>query len=165
MNVSIHLDHEKWSKQMNRKKAIAESITTEPNIGKRILAGLIDYSIIGIFYVAYIYAFGEPNNSGGYTVHGLMVLPVLIFWGIFTIGLEQWFGATLGNQIVGLKPLSINGINRDLSFGQSTKRHLLDPLDMSMLGLIGIIVIQKTEKNQRIGDIWAETVVIKDNEE
>ena len=150
---------------MNRKNKYLENIKTEPNIGKRILAGFIDYLFIGTFYYAYIYAFGEPNNDGGYTIYGIMTLPPLIFWGIFTIGFEQWFGASLGNQIVGLRPLSINGINRELTFGQSLKRHLLDLVDMFFFGLIGIILIQKTERNQRIGDIWAETIVLKNEEE
>ena len=149
---------------MNSKSKYLENIKTEPNIGKRILAGFIDYLFIGIFYFAYLYAFGEPNNDGGYTIYGVMTLPPLIFWGIFTIGFEQWFGASLGNQIVGLRPFSINGINRELTFGQSLKRHLLDLVDMFFFGLIGIILIQKTERNQRIGDIWAETIVLKNEE-
>ena len=146
---------------MNNKKRYLENIITEPNHGKRILAGSIDYMFIGTFYFAYLFAFGESNNQGGYAVYGLMTLPPLFFWGIFTIGFEQWFDATLGNQIVGLRPISINGINRELTFGQSLKRHLLDFIDMFFFGIIGIILIQKTEKNQRIGDIWAETIVIE----
>jgi len=69
----------------------------------------------------------------------------LVFWGIITIGIENWLGATLGNQIVGLTAISINGINRELTLGQSFRRHLCDPIDMFVLGLVGIIVIQKTE--------------------
>ena len=159
MYLNEHL-RRKYLILMNRKNTIAENILTKPEIGKRILAGLIDYLIIGIFFIAYLYAFGEPNNEGGYTVHGIKSIVPLIFWGIITIGLEQWFEATLGNQIVGLRPVSINGINRELNFEQSFKRHLLDPIDMSLFGIIAIIAIQKTDKNQRIGDLWAETTVI-----
>lgn len=150
---------------MNRKSKFLENVITEPNIGKRILAGLIDYLFVGAFFYAFLYAFGEPNNEGGYTIYGMMNFPPLIFWGIFIIGFEQWFGATLGNQIVGLRPYSINGINRELTIGQSLKRHLLDFVDMFFFGLIGIVLIQKTERNQRIGDIWAETIVLKNKEE
>ena len=150
---------------MNRKINYLENINNEPIVGKRILAGFIDYLFIGMFYFAYLYAFGKPNNSGGYTIYGIMALPPVIFWGIFTIGFEQWFGASLGNHIVGLKLLSINGINSELTFGQSLKRHLLDIVDMSFFGIVGIILIRKTEWNQRIGDIWAETIVLKNEEE
>jgi len=147
---------------VNRKKAIADNISTEPNIVKRIMAGIIDYLIIFIFNYAYIIAFGERNViTGEFEVHNFMILPIIIFWIIMTVGIEQWFDATFGNQVVGLKPLSINGIDFKLSFEQSIKRHILDFIDFASFGFIGIVLINKTEKNQRLGDIWAETVVIK----
>lgn len=150
---------------MDRKNKYLENIITEPNLGKRVLAGIMDYLFIGSFFYSYIYAFGEPNKDGGYSIYGILNFPPLIFWGIFTIGFEQWFGATLGNLTVGLRPFSINGINKELTFGQSLKRHLLDFVDMFFFGLVGIILIRNTEWNQRIGDIWAKTVVIKKEEE
>ncbi|WP_299438325.1 RDD family protein [uncultured Aquimarina sp.] len=134
---------------------------TESNIGNRILAGFIDYLIIYAFFFAYVYAYGEPDPDGGYSVSGLPALIPVIFWGLMTIGLEQLFGATIGNSIVGLKPISINGISEKLSFGQSLLRHLLDPIDMFFFGLVGILTIQNSEKNQRVGDLVANTIVVK----
>lgn len=135
-------------------------IRTQPHIGSRILAGFIDYLIIYGFFFIYVYAFGEPNNAGGYSVNGLPALVPIAFWGFMTVGLEVGFGATLGNSLVGLKAIPISGVDRKLTFGESLKRHLLDPVDMFFFGLIGIITIKNTEKNQRIGDLWAKTIVI-----
>ena len=141
---------------------------TKPNIGKRILAGLIDYFIIYSFFFYYIFTFGEPNGEGEYHISGLPGLIPIIFWGIITIGIEQWFGATIGNMLVKLKPKSIyntsefstlNEVNK-ITVIQSFKRHLLDPIDIFFFGLVGIILIKNTEKNQRLGDIWANTIVI-----
>lgn len=143
---------------------------TEPNIGNRILAGIIDYVIICTFFFVYIYSFGEPNEDGGYTINGLPALVPILFWGIMTVGIEQFFGATLGNLLVGLKPVSIRKASgsqnfgetyKKLTFGQSLKRHLLDPIDMSFFGIIGIITINNTNQNQRLGDIWANTIIVK----
>ena len=136
-------------------------IKTEPNIGNRIIAGFVDYLIIYTFFFVYVYAFGEPNEDGGYSVNGFPGLVPILFWGIFTVGLEQWFGATLGNSLVDLKPVSIRGWNSKLTFGQSLKRHLMDPIDMFFFGLIGVVTIKNTDKNQRLGDIWGNTIVIK----
>lgn len=145
-------------------------IEAKPNIGSRFIAGLVDYSIIFAFTFIYISFFGEPNGEGGKTVHGLLALVPTVFWGIITIGLEQFFGATLGNSLVGLKPISIkenenrstfNGNFGKLSFAQSFKRHFLDPMDMFPFGLIGIITIKNTDKKQRLGDIRANTIVVK----
>ncbi|WP_299313226.1 RDD family protein [uncultured Aquimarina sp.] len=136
-------------------------IMTEPNIGKRFLAGFVDYLIIYTFIFLILYIYGEPDSSGEYSVTGIPALFPLLFWGIMTIGMELWFGATIGNSLVGLKPIPISEQNRKLSFGESLKRHLLDPIDMFFFGLIGIIAINNTERNQRVGDLWAKTLVVK----
>lgn len=139
----------------------SNEVKTEPNIGKRILAGFVDYFIMYTFLFVILYVYGEPDASGEYAISGVPALFPLIFWGIMTIGLEMWFGATIGNSLVGLKPIPISGQNRKLGFAESFKRHLLDPIDMFFFGLIGIITINNTERNQRIGDLWAKTIVVK----
>ena len=147
----------------------SNEIKTSPNIGDRIVAGIVDYIIIFGFFIFYVTTFGVENGEGEYSVNGLPAFVPVLFWGIMTVGFEQWFGATLGNLLVGLKPISIqesadnlnfSEINK-LTFGQSLKRHLLDPIDMFFFGLIGIITIKNTDRNQRLGDIWANTIVIK----
>ena len=144
--------------------------TTKPNIGNRILAGTIDYAIIFAFFYLYLFAFGKPNNEGEYSVEGPLGLVPIVFWGIMTIGLEQWLGATLGNSLVGLKPVSIhtatdnttfNEPHAKPSFTQFLKRHLLDPIDMCCFGLVGIISLKNTSKNQSLGDLWGNTVVVR----
>ena len=140
---------------------------TEPNLGNRFLAGLVDYIIIWTFTFVMLKTLGVQNSEGTYELNGLPALIPIIFWGIMTIGSEQLFGVTLGNYTMDLKPISINGIQQNLTFSQSLKRHLLDPIDMSLFGLIGIITIKNTEKNQRLGDLWAKTIVLnmKNNNE
>ncbi|WP_298311112.1 RDD family protein [uncultured Aquimarina sp.] len=134
---------------------------SKSNIGSRILAGFIDYLIIYAFLFAYLYAYGQPDQDGVYSVSGLPALIPVLFWGLITIGIEQLFGSTIGNTIVGLKPISINGISEKISFRQSLLRHLLDPIDMFFFGLVGILTIQNSEKNQRVGDLAAKTIVVK----
>ena len=129
------------------------------NLGKRFLAGFIDYSIISIFFFAFVYSFGSPNDEGGYSVTGFLALIPFIFWFSFTVLLETFFGATIGNSIVGLKPKSLIKNSGEITLSQSLKRHLLDPIDMFPFGLIGIMTIKNTDRNQRLGDIWAKTIV------
>jgi uncharacterized RDD family membrane protein YckC len=61
---------------------------------------------------------------------------------------------------VGLEQKSLTRQNGQLTFSQSFKRHLMDPLDMFPFGLIGVITIKKTKKHQRLGDLRAKTIVI-----
>lgn len=48
----------------------------------------------------------------------------------------------------------------DSSIGTSIARHLFDPIDM--MCLIGLIVASTNSKKQRIGDLVAKTVVVRD---
>ena len=133
--------------------------TTKPNLLKRMIAGLIDYTLVYAFFYAFVYAFGEPNPKGGYTVTGVLSLIPILFWFVVIVLFEVFYEATIGNSIVGLKPKSLTKHNGELSFSQSIKRHLLDPIDMMPFGAIGIITILNTDKNQRLGDIWAKTII------
>lgn len=134
---------------------------TTTNIGRRFLAGFIDYAIIYLkcFYI--IKVFGTPDVNNVYHLKGWLALIPILVWAFWTIGLEQYFGATIGNSIFNLKPISIHNSRLTLSFKQSLKRHLLDPVDMFFFGLIGYLTIKNTERNQRLGDLWAKTTVIK----
>ncbi len=134
----------------------------KPNVGARFLAGFIDYTIIIVVNSLLIYTLGKPNLEGTYELNGWPVLILFVFWGFATIGIEQLFGATLGNGIVGLKPVKENF--EKITFTQSLKRHLLDPVDMFFFGLVGIVIIKNTPNNQRVGDIWAKTIVVDANQ-
>ena len=138
-------------------------IKTTTNTRRRFLAGFIDYGIIYTICFLIITTFGTPNESGNYHLEGWPALIPLLVWAFWTVGLEQYFGATLGNSIVNLKPISLINSRLRLTFSQSLKRHLLDPIDMFPFGLIAYLVIKNTEKNQRLGDLWAKTTVIKIN--
>lgn len=132
---------------------------TKPNLLKRFIAGLIDYLLVYGFFFAFVYAFGQPNNEGGYSVTGILSLIPFVFWFLIIVFTEVFLGATLGNALVGLKPQSLTKSNGELSLSQSIKRHLFDPIDMFPFGLIAIITIKNTDRNQRLGDIWAKTIV------
>ena len=139
------------------------NVKTKPNIGKRFVAGLIDYGIINTICFLIIMTFGTPDSEENYHLDGWPVLILILIWAFWTIGLEQFFGATLGNSIMNLKAISSKGYKTKLTFEQSLKRHLLDIIDMFFFGLIAYLIITKTEKNQRLGDLWAETIVVNVN--
>jgi uncharacterized RDD family membrane protein YckC len=130
-----------------------------PKTKKRFIAGCIDYFVIYLLCWAYIFYVGEPDGEGGYHVSGLPALIPIIIWMVFTVGIEQLSGATMGNTMMDIKAISLKH-NQILSFSQSLKRHLLDPIDMFFFGLVAIIVIRKTEHRQRLGDLWADTTVV-----
>ncbi|MDX2049440.1 MAG: RDD family protein [Chitinophagaceae bacterium] len=131
---------------------------TKPNVEKRIGATIIDYTIILIFFILYVSYFGSPNDEGGYTVSGLPAAGPLVFWFCYTVLPETFFKATLGHAIFNLRVTSMTGDR--VTFLQIFKRHLADMIEIIWcLGLIAYILIRHTQYNQRLGDIWAKTIV------
>jgi len=134
-------------------------ITTQPNIGKRIGATIIDYGIIITFFTVYVYSVGEPNDKGGYTVTGLPALVPVGFWFVYLIVLEYNWGSTLGHLIFRLSVTDL--LHGKPSFSQILKRRICDIFDITMsFGIVAIILVKNTKYNQRLGDIWAKTLVI-----
>jgi uncharacterized RDD family membrane protein YckC len=132
------------------------------SLGSRFFATLLDYLVIGCFFWVYVYSYGEPNDNGGYTVHGLKALIPVVFWFIYLIGVESLLSATLGHFFLGLKVVKRD--NRRIEFNDSLKRHIVDPFDFFFFGVPAMICIKNTDLNQRLGDLWAKTIVVKDNE-
>jgi len=130
----------------------------KPHIFRKILAYFFDYFFILGFTFWYIYEFGTVGEDGVYSVNGLLTFGPILFWFLFTVIFEQILGGTLGNLIVDLRPFDVNDMTSKPSFKQSVLRHLFDPFDA--LG-IGVFVIYTNEKRQRLGDLVANTIVIK----
>ena len=78
--------------------------------------------------------FGEPDGEGGYSVKGLLALVVPIFWFIYFVVIETINEATLGHQAFNLSVKTIN--KKPITLKQSFKRHLLDPIDILMFGIL-----------------------------
>lgn len=137
-----------------------KTIKTNPNILRRISAGLIDYGIFYLFLIGLASQLDELNNDIFFDINISALLILIVFWLIITVGLESGLGGTIGNSLVGLKAIPSDGTNRKLNLMESLKRHLLDPFDMFPFGLIGILTIKNSEQHQRLGDQWAKTIVI-----
>ena len=119
---------------------------------------MIDYGMYFLFLIIYIPLFGKENEEGGQSVSGLLGLPILIYWFIYFIVVESIYGATLGHQAFYLRVLTIN--RNKIVFLQAVKRHLLGFLDMLVYGIPAIISIKNSDKHQRLGDMWAKTIVV-----
>ena len=128
------------------------------NLKKRIIATLIDYALFLIPMYMYIMYFGQDNSEGGRTVSGLMTLPIPIVWFIYFVAIEACYGATLAHQGLYLKVL--NADRKEIAWTQALRRHLLDPIDILFYGIPAIVAIKNSDKHQRLGDMWAKTIVV-----
>lgn len=134
------------------------SINFKPNLTKKYLATIIDCAYYFIPVFIYIEIFGIDYGDGGKTVNGLLAFPLILYWFIYFIMVETNYGATLGHQAVGLKVIGVNG--KKIGYSQVLRRRLCDFIEIQFFGIPAVIIIKTTEKHQRLGDLWANTVVI-----
>jgi len=128
------------------------------SLAKRILAGVFDYGLVyGLIY-AYIMFAGVPNNQGGYTVNGSGALVVPLLWFLYFPVAETYLKQTVGKVIFGLQVTGATQI--DPGFVEMVKRRLADVVDFGLFGVPALIAITKTEKGQRLGDLWAQTMIV-----
>lgn len=126
---------------------------------KRIFATIVDYSLFTLAFFVYALYFGEETIDG-YTVTGIMVFPIIIFWFCYFVVIEGFYQATLGHQLFNITVRQEN--KNSIDIGHSFKRRILDIIDLSMLGIPALIAISNNNKRQRLGDMYAKTIVVED---
>jgi uncharacterized RDD family membrane protein YckC len=124
----------------------------------RILAFLIDFIIIWLIGMIIGIFFGTPHEDGiGYNFNGLPAFAWmccrLFLWSIS----EALWGQTIGKRLLELKVVSNDF--RPIGMGQAFGRFFLGFIDYMFL--IGLIISSINKLNKRIGDMAANTVVIK----
>jgi uncharacterized RDD family membrane protein YckC len=133
--------------------------------GSRFAAGLLDGMLLGSAYIAFVIAIlisasVDPSGLSGF-VAGLLgggaVLAVLAY---HVLCHALWSGQTPGKRSLGIRVLSADG--HPATLFQILLRALLWPIDMIPIPLpTGLIVIAATPKHQRLGDLFAGTLVVR----
>jgi uncharacterized RDD family membrane protein YckC len=134
-------------------------VTPKPYLKLRSIATIIDYGIFFILFWVYVDSFGEDLQDGGKEVHGMLALIVPCFWFLYFVVLEAVNKATPGHDICKLKVVKPDGYK--ISLSDALKRRICDPIDIFIWGIPALICISKTSKHQRLGDLLANTVVVK----
>lgn len=145
------------------------------SIGNRFLACAIDHTIQGLalllialasLSLARFYAIQEFISSAPKWVFAVMgILLFLTFSSYFAFFEWLWSGQTPGKRWLKLRVIREDG--RPITFWEATVRNLVRFLDMmpSPFYSIGLISVFSTERDQRIGDMVAGTVVVREREE
>ena len=143
------------------------------DLGSRIVAGIVDYIIIGIIAgVLSILVFlpvsvvtGPGIMDGGFRVGWLsgmlgIIGAMWLLWLIYFTYFEGTSGQTIGKKLTHIRVIKEDGSRCD--FGSALVRNLLRIVDhLPFLYVLGIILIAATEKKQRLGDMLAKTIVVK----
>ena len=139
-------------------------------IGSRFIALLVDYLIWGagllvLFFLALlllpgIHAFSKI--SAQWAVAILVFLVFLFNWGYFTLFEAFWNGRTPGKRVARIRVIQRSG--RAISLFESMARNLVRYVDMQPFPMyaVGVIAIFTTRQHQRLGDLAAGTLVVRD---
>ncbi|MDQ6762449.1 MAG: RDD family protein [Bacteroidota bacterium] len=151
---------------------------------KRLFAYLIDFTLLLLFFISMKYFYyGGFNMVSGSELRshaGLDILTISIPMLLYSLVSEVLMhGQTVGKKLMNIRVISLDGGEPQLSqfivrwmfkayewpffFGYTilTRESLLVYIMITgFLGIIVVIIIAVTKKNQRLGDIAANTVVV-----
>jgi len=123
-------------------------------IPRRVAAILIDLVLIGIVTSA---VGGVFTRIGLASVAGLLGLVITFGYYIY---LEGNYGQTIGKMALGLVVVTEDG--GQIDYKPAAIRTVLRIVDvLPILYLIGFVVLLVTDRTQRIGDLVANTVVVR----
>lgn len=152
------------------------------SIGNRFLAVAIDHSIqyLAIFVAAWAFIsisdFGGALRQSGvsdffeempkWTIAVLIIVVFLIFAGYFIFFEWLWSGQTPGKRFLHLRVIRIDG--RPITLWEAAARNLLRIFDavpgfVVPVYSIGLISIFLSNRDQRVGDLFAGTVVVRES--
>jgi uncharacterized RDD family membrane protein YckC len=144
------------------------------SIGNRFLACAVDHTIqglaIGIIAVAAMIVMsfdavaGVFDSAPKWLYAVMIILLFLTFSGYFAFFEWIWSGQTPGKRWLKLRVIREDG--RPITFWEAAVRNLLRSMDMMPAPFysIGLISVFTTTRDQRVGDMVAGTVVVRERE-
>jgi uncharacterized RDD family membrane protein YckC len=141
-------------------------------IGSRFIALLIDYLIwfAGILVLLVLYAYLLPGIGAFSKVSAQWALALRIFiffllnWGYFTLFEAFWNGRTPGKRVARIRVIERSG--RAIGLFESMARNLIRYVDqIPFFYAVGVITMFSTRQHQRLGDLAAGTLVVRDREQ
>jgi len=144
------------------------------SIGNRFLACAIDHAIQGVSLALIVIAaialanfstVEQSLSNAPKWVYAIMILLVfLTFSGYFAFFEWIWSGQTPGKRWLKLRVIREDG--RPITFWEASVRNLLRSFDMMPFPFysIGLISVFSTTRDQRVGDMVAGTVVVRERE-
>ena len=134
-------------------------------LGSRLVAAVVDFLVKAVILIALFVlgaAVGGEDGSGGFLVAVVIIASFLVFFG-YDVAFETLAsGRTPGKRAAGLRVVRLGG--EPVGFMASAVRNLLRLVDMQpgMLYAVGATTSFFSQRNQRLGDLAAGTLVVRE---
>ncbi len=141
-------------------------------IGSRFIALLVDTLIwgVGLFVLGLIFWVFQPavqafsQLSYQWVVAILTLVLFLLNWGYFTLFEAFWNGRTPGKKAAKIRVIQQSG--RPIGLFESMARNLIRYVDQFPgFYAVGVVAMFVTRQHQRLGDLAAGTLVVRDRDE
>jgi len=121
------------------------------------------FSAWGLSMVPLVFGFGGRTHSDLYIAY-ILLLYFLVFWGYYVYFEVYNDGQTPGKRKLGIRVVTVQGGRIDWS--ASVSRNLLRIIDfLPAFFVLGMASILFSNRHQRLGDLAAGTIVIRDAEQ
>ena len=140
-------------------------------IGSRFIALLVDYLIWGagfllLFFLAVlllpgIHAFSKISAQWAVAIAVFIVF--LLNWGYFTLFEAFWNGRTPGKRVARIRVIQRTG--QAIGLFESMARNFVRYIDQfPFFYAVGVVCVFVTKQHQRLGDLAAGTLVVRDRD-
>lgn len=129
-------------------------------LGSRMIAWLIDTLIQLAIAVPIVIGIGAGNLSGSVELVVLSLILFVLFWGYYPIFELSWQGQTPGKRAQRLRVIRSDG--QPAGGAAITVRNLIRILDVFLLPFLAVISMIVTARAQRLGDLAAGTLVVRE---
>jgi uncharacterized RDD family membrane protein YckC len=133
-------------------------------LGSRFVAQIVDLLVLSVGMVALGVAgffLGLLTGRSDVTVLVIAVVGFVLFWAYWILPEALWSGQTLGKRLLHLRVIDARG--GPVTPGQAVVRNLLRIVDFLPTSYaIGAVAIFASARNQRLGDLAAGTVVVRE---
>ncbi|HXQ76443.1 MAG TPA: RDD family protein [Acidimicrobiales bacterium] len=143
--------------------------TVLAGLGSRFAAFALDFLLqvvlFAVIAVVVVIAFHRGGETSGLIATGILALVFLLdFIGYFIICEMLWSGRSVGKRAAGTRVVRVGGA--PVGFWSSLLRNITRLIDMlpAPFYLVGSVLILSTSKNQRLGDLLGNTVVIRERQ-
>jgi len=140
-------------------------------IGSRFIALLVDYLIwgaglflVGILALLFLPALRAFRPKSAQWAEAIAIFILFLFnWGYFTLFEAFWNGRTPGKRVARVRVIQRSG--RSISLLESMARNLVRYVDqLPFFYAVGVIAMFVTRQHQRLGDLAAGTLVVRDRD-
>jgi len=124
-------------------------------------AGMVVVSLVFWFLLPGIGAFSKTSAQWAAAIYVFLVF--LLNWGYFTFFEAFWNGRTPGKRVAKIRVIQQSG--RAIGLFESMARNFIRYIDqIPFFYGVGVIAVFATRQHQRLGDLAAGTLVVRDRE-